>query len=81
MRTGVQRDVLALYKSLQRAAHGRPGFDGVIRAEFKKNAVAVGKTDIFRIEHMIRNGKRKLEMLNEHNVSSVTFLGGDSTKK
>ena len=81
MRAGVQKEVLALYKSLHRAARGKPGFDAVIRAEFKKNATVVAKTDIFRIEHMIRNGKRKLEMLEEHNVSSVSFLGSDNTKK
>ena len=81
MRTGIQKEVLALYKSLHRAARGRPGFDVAIRAEFKKNAIAVGRTDTFRIEHMIRNGKRKLEMLEEHNVSSITFLGGDNAKK
>ena len=81
MRTGIQKEVLALYKSLHRAARGRPGFDVAIRAEFKKNAIGVGKTDTFRIEHMVRNGKRKLEMLEEHNVSSITFLGGDNAKK
>ena len=81
MRSGVQKEVLALYKSLQRAARGRPGFDAAIRAEFKKNAIAVGKTDIFRIEHMIRNGKRKLEMLEEHSVSGITVIGSSGSKK
>ena len=81
MRSGFQKQVLALYKSLQRAARGMPGFDVAIRAEFKKNAIAVGKTDTFRIEHMIRNGKRKLEMLEKHNVSGITIFGGDNTKK
>ena len=40
---------------------GKPGFDYTIRTEFKKNALALERTDVLMIEHLMRNGKRKLE--------------------
>ena len=49
----------------------KPGFDYAIRTEFKKNAVGLEKTDVLRIEHLMRNGKRKLEMIQDSNVSGM----------
>jgi len=67
----IQLQVLSLYKSLLRAAKDKPGFDYAIRTEFKKNAVGLEKTDVLRIEHLMRNGKRKLEMIQDSNVSGM----------
>ena len=50
---------------------GKPGFDYTIRTEFKKNAVALERTDVLMIEHLMRNGKRKLEMIQDPNVSGM----------
>jgi len=65
----VQLQVLSLYKSLLRAAKDKPGFEYTIKTEFKKNSTVLEKTDVLRIEHLIRNGKRKLEMIQDPNVS------------
>jgi len=67
----IQLQVLSLYKSLLRAAKDKPGFDYTIRSEFKKNAVDLKKTDVLMIEHLMRNGKRKLEMIQDPNVSGM----------
>jgi len=67
----IQLQVLSLYKSLLRAAKGKPGFDYTIRTEFKKNAVALERSDVLMIEHLMRHGKRKLEMIQDPNVSGM----------
>ena len=63
-RSQVQRQVLALYKELLRAAEVKsPGFKDVIRNEFKKNSVDIQNSDTMRIEYMVRNGRRRLNMM------------------
>ena len=41
-----------------------------IRFEFKKNA-GIPRTEIMRIEHLMRNGQRKLKMIQDPNVSGM----------
>lgn len=67
----VQLKVLSLYKSCLRAAQKKPGFEIVVKTEFRKNAFSVGKSDILRIEHLIRVGERKLEMIKDPHVSGM----------
>ena len=42
----------------------------MVRNEFKKQA-NVPKTDIMRIEHLVRNGQRKLKMIQDPNVKAM----------
>jgi hypothetical protein len=35
----------------------------------------LGKTDLFRIEHLVRLGKRKLEIINGNQVQERTAVG------
>lgn len=67
----IQIKVLSLYKACLRAAQGKPGFDYAIRQEFKKNAVTIDKSDILRIEHLMRNGQRKLDLMKDPNVQGM----------
>ena len=67
----VQLQVLSLYKSCLRAAKNKPGFDYAIRTEFKKNAATVDKSDILRIEYLMRRGQRKLDTIKDPNVSGM----------
>ena len=76
----IQKQVLSLYKTLLRAAEGKPGFDYAIRTEFKKNSTALEKTDVLRIEHLMRNGQRKLEMIKDSNVSGMGHFVKDKDK-
>jgi len=76
----IQKQVLSLYKTLLRAAEGKPGFDYAIRTEFKKNSIALEKTDVLRIEHLMRNGQRKLEMIKDSNVSGMGHFVKDKDK-
>ena len=67
----IQLQVLSLYKACLRAAKDKPGFSYTVRSEFKKNATVIDKKDVLRIEHLMRHGQRKLEMMKDSNVSGM----------
>jgi len=67
----VQKAVLSLYKTLMRAADSKPGFRENIQMEFKKNKTLYARTDTVRIEMLLRNGKRKLAMIQDPQVSGM----------
>ena len=63
-RSGIQKQVLTLYKECLRAAEAKsPSFKSVVRNEFKRNSIAIQRTDTMRIEYMLRQGRRKLDMM------------------
>ena len=63
-RSGIQKQVLYLYKECLRAAEAKsPSFKSVVRNEFKRNGVAIQRTDTMRVEYMLRQGKRRLDMM------------------
>ena len=67
----IQRQVLSLYKSCLRASESKPGFAHAIRSEFKANATAIEKSNVLTIEHLMRKGQRKLDMIKDPNVSGM----------
>lgn len=72
----VQVQVLTLYKACLRAAQGKSGFESAVKCEFRKNA-KINKSDILIIEHLMRNGGRKLKMMNDPNVSGMGHFVGE----
>ena len=67
-RSGLQRDVLHLYRMLLRAAKAKDPekphyFVSFVRQEFRKSAESVKRTDIKRIEHMIRHGVKQKKII------------------
>ena len=67
----VQKQVLALYKECLRAAKSKPGFEATVKQEFRKNAVAVQRSDTLRIEFLMRSARKKLTIINDPNVSGM----------
>jgi len=64
--SGLQKDVLNLYKRALRVARTkpvetRPKFDILIRYTFRTQATSVNPRQISAIEHLLRKGKRQLE--------------------
>ncbi|EEB94020.1 hypothetical protein MPER_07245, partial [Moniliophthora perniciosa FA553] len=53
-RSGLQKEVLALYR--------RPKFSLFVRYTFRTNASNISPRDVGTIEHLLRKGKRQLEM-------------------
>jgi len=69
-RSKLQVQVLNLYKQCLRAAQSKPGFKDNVQNEFRRNA-NIPRTETMRIEHMMRSGYRKLDMMKDPNVSSM----------
>lgn len=69
-RSKLQIQVLSLYKQCLRAAEAKPGFRSNVQSEFRRNA-RIPRTDTMRIEQAVRNGFRKLKMMNDPNVSGM----------
>ncbi|EMC99230.1 hypothetical protein BAUCODRAFT_64663 [Baudoinia panamericana UAMH 10762] len=73
--SGLQKDVLSLYRSCLRAtrtkpAGTRPNFAAFARREFEKH-VKMDKKDFGTIEFMLRKGRRQLEIYEQPGVTNI----------
>ena len=80
MRSGLQKDVLSLYRNLLRAANAqfhcsvRENLKKFIRHQFKSKATQINPKDITAIEHQMRLARRRLEFFEEHkSIKKFTF--------
>ncbi|GAB1599630.1 hypothetical protein Ahia01_000240300 [Argonauta hians] len=69
-RSQLQCQVLSLYRRLLRASRCKPGFKSYIDAEFRRHR-DIPRAHTLRIEHLLRNGNRKLELLQRREVQSL----------
>ncbi|PAV17196.1 heat shock [Pyrrhoderma noxium] len=72
-RSGLQKDVLALYRRALRLIPTKPAdtqhkFYAYIRYTFHQNARNISPRDIHAIEHLMRVGKRQIEHLETNSV-------------
>ncbi|KAM5535032.1 hypothetical protein V8D89_011260 [Ganoderma adspersum] len=72
-RSGLQKEVLSLYRRALRMANAKPPavqgkFQLFVRYTFKTQAATVSPRDIAAIEHMLRRGRRQLEMYEDPKV-------------
>ncbi|KAA0147557.1 hypothetical protein FNF27_02403 [Cafeteria roenbergensis] len=71
--SGLQRDVLALYRECLRAARAKPSADArqagheYVRAKFREHA-SIRRADFMRIEFLIRQGRKQLDMFGRPDV-------------
>lgn len=79
-RSKLQVQVLNLYKQCMRAAQSKPGFKVNVQNEFRRNSL-MPRTDTIRIEHVMRNGYRKLDMMKDPQVSGMGNFVDDKNKK
>lgn len=73
--SGLQRDVLALYRRCLRAARAKPAetrsnFESFARREFEKN-IDLDKKDFGAVEFLLRKGDRQLEMYQASNITNI----------
>lgn len=72
-RSQLQRDVLRLYRAVLRACDGKPtATRNNIRIMFRQQAASVKRSDVMRIEWLMRRGRRQLDYL--HSADRVTRL-------
>jgi Complex 1 protein (LYR family) len=66
--SGLQKDVLKLYRDLHRAARKKDplnvnNFTSVVMQEFRVKAASVTKTDFKTIEHLLRYGYKQKKLI------------------
>lgn len=74
--SGLQKDVLALYRLCLRAARRKPdenraNFEAFARREFDKN-IDMDRKDFSTIEFLLRKGRRQLEIYDAPNITNIT---------
>lgn len=75
--SGLQKQVLKLYRECLAATAKLSGADAQaqarahVRLEFRQRAGTVDKLDIQRIEHLMRQGRRKMEIYSAAGVTGV----------
>jgi succinate dehydrogenase assembly factor 1 len=73
--SGLQKDVLSLYRRCLRSARTkpsttRPNFEGFARQEFEKN-IGLDKKDFGTIEFLLRKGTRQCETYEAPNITNI----------
>ncbi|KAL1640346.1 hypothetical protein SLS58_007019 [Diplodia intermedia] len=73
--SGLQRDVLSLYRQCLRVARAKPQetrkhFEQFARQEFEKS-LALEKRDFGAIEYMLRRGHRQLEIYEDPGIRDI----------
>ncbi|OZJ06430.1 hypothetical protein BZG36_00463 [Bifiguratus adelaidae] len=73
-RSGIQQEVLTLYKECFRAARlkpkaNRPHFYTFIRQQFRQHHVR--KSDFATIEYLLRRGRRQLETYRQSSIDDI----------
>ncbi|PUU74251.1 hypothetical protein B9Z19DRAFT_468416 [Tuber borchii] len=75
-RSGIQRDVLALYRLCLREAGKKPkevqdNFRNYARENFQAH-LDIDRRDFATIEHLLRAGRRKLEVYSQPGVKNIS---------
>ena len=75
--SGLQRDVLHLYRDLLRRARakGGPGTVRFVKEEFRLKAESVHKTDFKSIEHWLRYGTKQKKLFEMPGFSGFSKYG------
>lgn len=70
--SGLQRDVLSLYRKLIRVAKKKaPSTHSYVKEKFREDALALKKNDFRLIEHAIRHGEKQLKLLKMPGVTGA----------
>ena len=76
--SGLQRDVLSLYRQLLRVARQKGGADSstvaYVESEFRRQAEEVSKRDFQLIEHSLRYGHKQLKLLQMPGVAAAAAV-------
>jgi len=69
----LQRNVLILYKNFLRLSENKPGINEYVKMEFRKNK-EIAKSDVLRIEYLMRRGERQMQLLKNSAVQDMGFF-------
>ncbi|XP_061958663.1 succinate dehydrogenase assembly factor 1, mitochondrial-like [Populus nigra] len=77
--SGMQKQVLSLYRGFLRAACSKPPEDrrqieSFVSAEFRCNSKQVDRKNFIYIEYLLRRGKKQLEQLNSPDTVGLSSM-------
>ncbi|GAB4825616.1 hypothetical protein Ancab_008490 [Ancistrocladus abbreviatus] len=75
--SGMQRQVLSLYRRFLRAARTKPPEDrrkmeSIVSAEFRSNSKSVDRKNFLYIEYLLRRGQKQLDQLKSPDTVSIS---------
>jgi len=75
--SGLQKEVLSLYRALLRASRSQPQLRQHVQGEFRDHK-SIHRLDVERIEYLLRKGRKQLDIMNMEGVRKVSFtrVGG-----
>ncbi|XP_072970101.1 uncharacterized protein [Typha angustifolia] len=81
--SGMQRQVLGLYRGFLRAARQKAPeecrrVESVVSIEFRQNAKNVDRKNFLYIEYLLRRGQRQLEQLKNPDTTGLSTLNTNS---
>lgn len=84
--SGLQKQVLSLYRGFLRAARSKPCEDrcqieSIVSAEFRRNSKQVDRKNFFYIEYLLRRGKKQLDQLKSPDTMGLSSLNVSSSQK
>ncbi|OMO89132.1 Complex 1 LYR protein [Corchorus capsularis] len=77
--SGMQKQVLSLYRGFLRAARSKPTEDrrqieSVVSAEFRRNSKQIDRKNFLYIEYLLRRGKKQLDQLKNPDTMGISSL-------
>ncbi|EEF30222.1 succinate dehydrogenase assembly factor 1, mitochondrial [Ricinus communis] len=83
--SGMQKQVLSLYRSFLRAARlkspeDRRQIESLVSAEFRRNSKEVDRKNFLYIEYLIRRGRKQLDQLKSPGILGLSSFNLDRTK-
>ncbi|XWS24694.1 hypothetical protein CRYUN_Cryun27aG0005300 [Craigia yunnanensis] len=84
--SGMQKQVLSLYRGFLRAARSKPTEDrhqieSIVSAEFRHNSKQVDRKNFLYIEYLLRRGKKQLDQLSNPGTMGLTSFNVSSSQK
>lgn len=86
--SGMQKQVLALYRGFLRAARSkspedRTQIESFVSSEFRRNSQLIERKNFLYIEYLLRRGKKQLEQLKSPDMVGLSSLNTElsQTKK
>ncbi|XP_018834218.1 succinate dehydrogenase assembly factor 1, mitochondrial-like isoform X2 [Juglans regia] len=77
--SGMQKQVLSLYRGFLRAARSKSAEDGqkiesIVSAEFRHNSKQIDRKNFLYIEYLLRRGKKQLDQLKSPDTIGLSSL-------
>ncbi|KAI4322058.1 hypothetical protein L6164_021781 [Bauhinia variegata] len=77
--SGMQKQVLSLYRGFLRAARSKPEeerrkIESILSEEFRRNSKQVDRKNFIYIEYLLRRGKKQLDQLKDPGTTGLSSL-------